>query len=135
MKSPKPDRLLHTTVLSLLLAATLGVSACSTEKEDNNAQSGDAIGVNQSGETDASLQSGAPLPENDSAIDAGEDAGTSAAGMSNSDGMNTADSSGAADTSGDSMTDNNTDINNTNNTNDSTSENPNLDQTSPDGVQ
>ena len=122
MKQLKPNHLLHTIILSLLLSATLGVSACSSEKEDTNAQSGDATGVNQSGESDASLQSGAPLPENDSNIGAGEGAGTSA-----NNGMNTADSSGSADTSGNSMTDNNT--------NNDTDENPNLDQTSADGVQ
>ena len=122
MKTLKPTRLLHTTILSLLLAATMGVSACSSEKEDNNAQSGDVTGVNQSSDVDASIQSGAPLPENDSNIGVGEGSGTSA-----NDGTSTVDSSGSTDTSGNSMIDNNS--------NDDTDENPNLDQTSADGVQ
>ena len=123
MKPLKPNRLLHTTVLSFLLAATMGVSACSSEKEGDNAQSGDATGTNQSSDVDTSSSEGdAPLTGNDSNIGAGEGSGTSA----NSE-VNTTNPSGSTDNMGNSGPDTNI--------NSDRDENPNLDQTPADGVQ
>ena len=123
MKPLKPNRLLHTTVLSFLLAATMGVSACSSEKEGDNAQSGDATGTNQSSDVDTSSSGGdAPLTENDSNIGAGEGSGTSA-----NNEVNTTNPSGSTDNMGNSGPDTNI--------NSDRDENPNLDQTPADGVQ
>ena len=122
MKPLKPNRLLHMTVLSFLLAATMGVSACSSEKEGDNAQSGDATGTNQSSDVDTSSSEGdAPLTGNDSNIGAGEGSGTSA----NSE-VNTTNPSGSTDNMGNSGPDTNI--------NSERDENPNLDQTPADGV-
>lgn len=123
MKPLKPNRLLHMTVLSFLLAATMGVSACSSEKEGDNAQSGDATGTNQSSDVDTSSSEGdAPLTGNDSNIGAGEGSGTSA-----NNEVNTTNPSGSTDNMGNSGPDTNI--------NSDRDENPNLDQTPADGVQ
>ena len=119
MKPLKPNRLLHTTVLSFLLAATMGVSACSSEKEGDNAQSGDATGTNQSSNVDTSSSGGdAPLTENDSNIGSGTSANNE---------VNTTNPSGSTDNMGNSGPDTNI--------NSDRDENPNLDQTPADGVQ
>lgn len=95
----------------------MGVSACSnSEKQNDNTQSGEAIGANQ--DVKEYAQSDAPTSAADTNVGAGQVASTS----TNND-MNTTGQSGSSDNMGNNEPDNNTDGN------------PNLNQTPAEGVQ
>ena len=66
MKIIELKSLLRTAILTASLAAIMGVSACSSEKEDTTTQSGDAMGTTQGPEVeDTASQGGMPSPTND----------------------------------------------------------------------
>ena len=108
-----------TGLLMASLAAIMSMSACSSEKEDANTQSNDAIGTTQGSEVeDAASQEGTLSPTNDTNVDT-----TTDSTANSSDGTGTTNQSESTDSMGNEESDNHTD------------ENPNLDQTAADGVQ
>lgn len=118
MKKGELNQLLRTSVFTILLAAIMSVSACSSEKENTNAESGDATDVNQGNEVKEYSQSDAPTSTDDTDLGAGEDANTST-----NNGIGTTNQSESTDSMGNSEPDNNT------------SENSNPDQTAAEGLQ
>ena len=63
-----------TGLLIASLAAIMSMSACSSEKEDANTQSNDAIGTTQGSEVeDAASQEGTLSPTNDTNVDTATD--------------------------------------------------------------
>ncbi len=119
MKKIELNFLLRTAVLTASLAAIMGVSACSSEKEDANTQSGDAMGTTQGPEVeDTASQGGMPSPTNDTSAGAATDSSAAS-----SDGTATTNQPESADGMVDAESDN------------KTAENPNLDKTAADGVQ
>ncbi|SLJ84700.1 hypothetical protein [Psychrobacter sp. DAB_AL43B] len=119
MKMIELKPLLRTAVLTASLAAIMGMSACSSEKEDTNGQSADGIETNQGSEvTGTASQEGTPSPTNDTNVDAAADSTTNS-----SDGTGTTNQSGSTDSMGNDEVDDHTD------------ENPNLDQTAAEGLQ
>lgn len=119
MKIIELSALLRTAVLTASLAAIMGVSACSSEKEDIDGQSGDAMGTTQGPEVeDTDPQGGMPSPTNDANVDTATDSTTNS-----SDGTGTTNQSGSTDSMGNDELDDHTD------------ENPNLDQTAAEGLQ
>ena len=109
----------RTAVLTASLVAIMGVSACSSEKEDANTQSGDAMGTTQGPEVeDTASQGGMPSPTNDTSAGAATDSSAAS-----SDGTGATNQPESTDGMVDAESDN------------KTAENPNLDKTAADGVQ
>ncbi|MDE4453949.1 hypothetical protein [Psychrobacter sp. DAB_AL62B] len=119
MKRIELNASLRTGLLIASLAAIMGMSACSSEKEDANGQSADGIETNQGSEvTGTASQEGTPSPTNDTNVDTAADSTTNS-----SDGTGTTNQSGSTDSMGNDEVDDHTD------------ENPNLDQTAAEGLQ
>lgn len=117
MKRLELTPLLRTSVFTRLLTAIMGVSACSnSEKQNDNTQSGEAMGANQ--DVKEYAKSDAPTSAADTNVGAGQVASTS----TNND-MNTTGQSGSSDNMGNNEPDNNTDGN------------PNSDKTPAEGLQ
>ena len=109
----------RTAVLTASLVAIMGVSACNSEKEDANTQSGDGLQTTQGPEfEDAASQESTLSPTNDTNLNT-----TTDSTANSSDVTGTTNQSGSTDSMGNEESDNHTD------------ENPNLDQTAADGVQ
>ena len=111
MRKIKLNASLRTGLLMASLAAIMSMSACSSEKEDANTQSNDAIGTTQGSEVeDAASQEGTLSPTNDTNVDTVTDSTANS-----SDGTGIMNQSGSTYSMGNDEPDNHTD------------ENPNLD--------